>query len=344
MKWYLILAGCVVAFSAWLLDRLHWSVAIAVAYTLFNGMQRFAFTWRFSTQATAEFIHKWHVTYSCLTIVLFAVLVATISVRQIRILFFVFAGLEIPNAALMIFQSFSGQAPLGFVGEPSMNACVMSLAIPVLLSNLRYRHAVPLVALLLWAIVSVNSTSAIAVTAVCLGVYLWRAVPRFGWVLLGLVPIVFYAVGEYTQGYTFTNPGNRIVYQKIIMDWFFSHSNHAWLGLGTGSLVGLLPGIQVILRLNEYWQHLHSDLLKCLFENGIVGTVLWSVPIAISMRRLFREPCWFALCVGSVGIAIVQYPCFLPFHAMVCTLAIGQGTKKASSESEIPNQPYRSGE
>lgn len=113
------------------------------------------------------------------------------------------------------------------------------------------------------------------------------------------------AIGFITQKEQFLDNNGRFEVWRLFMSWFWDNAN-VLLGTGTGSFQWLGPAIQGTNK--NLFLFMHNEYLQAIFEQGIVGFVLFSM-VAISMLLKARKSPWLFCSLVSVLISMLtQFP------------------------------------
>jgi hypothetical protein len=245
------------------------------------------------------------------------------------ILFFIIANSLMLLIQWLLYKDLSHMK--AFLGEVSMAGCITGLFTPLIVNKLNgYWKA--LVFVLFLAVLSVHSTTAIAVTAVAMSCYILSIAIKkkeyaLGSVLLAITLCFGVGVGYLFNGMNFFNSGERFENQLQIINLSFKNMNH-FFGFGGGSYMFLGPSIQKFLGHETMWQHPHSDLIKVFFEQGFIGLLLMSVIFITSLIKSINTPYLFGMVCGVWFYSVVQYPSFLPVHSFICLAIVIRALKQ----------------
>ena len=118
------------------------------------------------------------------------------------------------------------------------------------------------------------------------------------------------------------------------MTHWWEHGN-IWFGSGMGSARAIIPYIQRRFEIDTdghtfYW--LHSDILQCAFELGIVGLVAFAVLFYYALRHSHATPWLFSALCGWLATAAANYPARMAFHGLVGVFLVAYALTKSEDE------------
>lgn len=343
-KWTLTLAVAALFYADYLGKKIHWSVTPTLAYTLLNGVWIFSF--RDSPYGDFplldQFAFSKSASYTTISALLLVSLVSLVTVRSLRSLWNAYGALCLANSLYVISQSFFVTAYHrgGFIGNASMNACLIAFTYPMLRGLVDKKIRCDWVdwfygACLVFPIIAVILSS----TSMGLGVLIvtllsmwisdrfkqgpipWKKYLVPG--VLALVPIL--GLSYLALGKDIFQDSGRFYTWRIALEWLIDKGNPL-LGQGAGSTELLLPMIQSDTKLitNEWFIWMHNDWLQLFFEQGLVGLILFGMMFYQASKKAFKKPALFGVLIGFAFCALGNYPLHSPILAVagVLTLAL----------------------
>ncbi len=179
----------------------------------------------------------------------------------------------------------------GVLGNPSLNAGMMAVVLPIVMGSLPAILAWPIVALTGIAILIGKSSVGIGIFSVFL---LLHFIGSRNWKPLLLIPPAFAFGWHYWGRAELFSFGDRDVMWKFFMTvWAKNPQN--WLtgtGFGTFGPFARLLQVGFGVRHNFWWPSLHNDWLEGIFTCGITGVVLMLCTFLISLNGLCRRNLW----------------------------------------------------
>lgn len=326
-KWIIIMMVCVFYYSIYVGMRTHYSFGFAIFYILLKPVI-LSSTIRISP-VNDFFALNWAMAFSSLCIVLFSFIL--VQIDDYKLLFRCFAFACLANSLMIIGQKLCGFPGYGFLGEPSLGGCMIGITYPLLLNFKRVWKVlwvIPIIAISLLP----GSTTPWAVMGVGTAIYLWVKYDKCRWALFFFCLVAFVALGYFSNGDGFFRDGNRFETQLIGLTWWWNHGD-IWLGNGNGSfLADCIRAIGPVKGEDAFWLHMHSDLLKLLIEQGVIGLIMWGFCAFYAIKRAWGKP----YLMGSLGavlfFAIVQYPSHWPITAFICSAVFIVALKGGSNE------------
>lgn len=214
----------------------------------------------------------------------------------------------------------------GVGGVSSMNSVYMVLLGFLTLGELnkawRYVVITAITGVAFWA------QGTVAMVAACVGMGAFvlserRSIYGAGIVLLTSVAV---AIGGHYYVSNFYSSSGRMPVWEMMHQWM--NTSKTWIfGNGLGSLSYIVPKLQDMTGIGpKYMYHAHSDLLQCVFELGIVGSLLFLIMgIRVAWKSWkFKQShlmgFWAALLASMAG--------YMPLHmgaeAILVAIALGQ--------------------
>lgn len=227
----------------------------------------------------------------------------------------------IAQSGLMIFNYFFKGYAGGFINIESVDACFLSLFMPLALAKSMWRTFY----FALTAVVLSGSATAfvmlpIMLTSMELGP---RPKARHLWVVGALV------VGALSMTWIapklFSDSG-RYHFIRIAMRYWWDKVN-IWVGSGPSTFELFGPHVQYLnghamttwdaeTKFTSWWIWMHSDWLQLLFETGLIGALLALWVFASTLGRLWSVP-WLRASVIGFGLMMITQ---MPFRHFLPTL------------------------
>lgn len=278
--------------------NIHWSVGLFAAVALLSGILAGQMPLTTLPNASAAGI--------VLVLLFFAVLG---DARIILELAFAVCALS------AVFTLVAGKS--GFVGNPSLNGCLMALTLLPALRHLALRDesekniSIFLVFVLVVAAIfySGEATPVMMLTAMTVAIL----------VAWGYWKFIYVAALPLTIGFLFQRdqlfaPRGRLEQWRSVYQWWLD--SKAWVfGNGTGSGQIFFPLFGASKPSPHPFHWAHNDFVGTLFENGLVGVVALLILIGFVLKRSFNRPWLFAACVGFVVLMVFNSPMHHALHA-----------------------------
>lgn len=340
-KWTLVLFVAAFMYAERIGKEFHWSAIPALAYTLWNALWIFSF--RDSPYSKYELIDQLAfakcAAYSATAIALLAGVYALVNRRVLYWLRNAYGGLCLANSLYVIMQSLY-LPPYnrgGFIGNASINACLIAFTYPFFYSQILKRKwddkyernayfgflIVPVIAILLASTSMGLGTLLVGVGAMGILEVKKRGLVQFQ--LKYILPVllvspVIVAVSYLFLGKDLFHDSGRFYTWGIAMDWLFKMGNPVF-GSGLGSAELLLPMIQHDTQLvtNEWFIWMHNDWLQIFFELGAVGISLVGFMYFHAVKASLRSPPLFGALMAVSVCALGNYP----LHSPILSVAAG---------------------
>lgn len=313
--------------------RSHWTLGLAVFYTLASILLKSALTDVFPTPGQVSltmfhaFLHKWAMSTTGLTMALIMLPFCLFKRREWHAFWMATAMFCFYDSVFVIVETvFRVTRAAGFGGEHSMNGMLIAVTYPVLLhaeaEGIVFMAIAPLVAIVpVIAVFCANSSTAVGALAVAVAALFFLSTAGslksrvgIGVALAAMISLVAFCV----QGVDLFHVSDRYEGWVRAVRWF---STLGWrekaFGTGGGSLLTLTPWVLGKFPLGDYWWHLHSDVLRVVVEQGFVGAAFWASAVAVAMKNAAKEPWLFSGLAGAVAMCLVQYPSSMPLHCLM---------------------------
>lgn len=343
VKWWSALSVATLFLSGLIWRRVHPSVALVFAVTVWNGV--WAFAWpdnQFNgLPDTAVYLFERSAAFSSFAFLCFALILTLASRKHLRLLCKSFSLLCLVNSVVVIAQYVAGYSQLsGLFGATSMSGCLIAFTYPFLAFvseahprewERRYKNMLYLLYILsaitlpVVAIFLTKSSMAIGTLAVVWLVFLWREYNKLGTGLLlfGAILLIAYLLDP-----TFFDQLHKPVFQwGRLRIWILSI--HWWLaqdmqtffvGTGLGSTEVLLPHIQYgegHRGQHEWFLWMHNDWLQLLFEQGIIGLAVYLNAFFFALKASWKNVYLSSALIGVAVCALGNYPARLPVHGFI---------------------------
>lgn len=257
--------------------------------------------------------------YFLVTLLLFTVLFSWLKKKHIRDLEDAFGWLGFANAVLVLGQWVYGSPILGgLFKNPSMSGCLIAITLPLF-----YRIA-PRRWMVLFAVTAIliqgrNIPIGLLVLVTCV-----RLIPDCR--VLALPILAFLASMPMWMNRVLLN--GRLETWTVSMKWWWANANH-WFGMGPGTSLYWLPEIERRQYLRENWFFImHSDWLQILFEQGIIGFVCAALVYVVAIKKSAQRRTLFASLVGYGTCAAVNFPLYLPSHALLGGVLVASALRR----------------
>lgn len=253
-----------------------------------------------------------------LLVVLFVYFVTTKEIHRVLLTLFligfvhavVFIAQKVVGFAIWTHR---GDSLWGLFGNTSMGATYLAILTPMVLSvcakGLKY------FLMCLWVVALWYSQSSLAfgIFALSIGVYLLNC----NCTIRGILKVVFtgaiaLAIGPFFdyQFYTALHIDRWDIWASYLK-WLDIYSNW-WIGVGSNAFMAFGPSIQQWAKIegDGHIMWLHNDWLQLLFENGIVGLILWINLSVIVLVKSFmdRNNVIFTALVAYLFAMLGNYP------------------------------------
>jgi hypothetical protein len=103
------------------------------------------------------------------------------------------------------------------------------------------------------------------------------------------------------------DPGTRFPEWIAMTDYWWTNMSHLFGG-GTGSFLWVGPIVDMEQGRQELFLFLHNEYLQCLFEQGIVGLLLFLSVGVVTLVRSYNVPWLFASLAGAYAGCLTYYP------------------------------------
>lgn len=374
VHWLLLISVISFWISIYLSTRLHWSVGLAFLWTMLSGIAVFAGRGGiYIGQPIEDLIAYKGITgyssFALLSITVFLMMfIRYIDAIEDTMAYIVVLGMAMTyytwwHESLDALGHWNGWANPhlamgGLFGNPSENLCFLAFAAPVVMVSPKLRKLRdPFIAFLIAAI-AFSATRApafvLAATVAAIMVAHYRSIKALiGAPIVALLVITsFYLVNP--VGHPDTH-GRFEIYHTAMSHWWnpvdktvtfeggrqqgpMPHID-VWKGAGNGVSQIFLPHLQVQnLETSNFCMWMHSDLLQTVFEQGIIGGLIYLILIICALLRAWDKPWLFSSLVGMIAAAGCNYPARMAmqafYMAFVCVRIFILPTKAENN----PNQ------
>jgi hypothetical protein len=313
----IMLSGLSLVFCVYLDRKFHFTFGIFAAWLLIPSVWIWASTSRFSTTPGVEMIQRFSMSQSCFYFVLITFVISRLKAFNIELIRKALFLFSVVNSLFTIGQFILGIKTAGFLGEISMNGCINGLLAPIGLFWGPWPWKALTVINVVAVVLSQSTTAAMVLMA---GLFLWimqsNLKSRSSWILFSLFSML--GIGLIINDGNFFNPGDRFIWQRN----YLSQLSATDLIFGIGNGTFLTNGLILSRKLGnpQIWLHLHSGLLRLVWESGLIGVAFAVPPVVVALRKSWREPLTRNLFLTSILFGCIQYPEFLPFHCAVVGL------------------------
>jgi hypothetical protein len=216
--------------------------------------------------------------------------------------------------------------PMGFIGNPGMNACLIAVLSPLLWqlfvedeSKLwRWVHILPPAL----AIVLSGASQPVALFALCSTVYLFMTYPRALKLTFPLMAILFILGPLLFWQESFTADTGRYAIWRLMRDDFWQNRSH-FFGVGPGESLIYIPSVQIEAKYGaggNAWIWFHSDWLQLIYEQGYVGGVLYGAVLLLALKRVYKNAAFLSCTLGMALLMVANFPFRSPIHTVWATI------------------------
>jgi hypothetical protein len=304
--WKVLLVITVVGISVAIGKKIHWTVAPFFGWVLLSSLYPLISTQYNKFGNVARTGLQKEALYSAL--IFLAVGVCAIFWREYlaRNLGKAFAWLCILATAFTLsqFRSIAWERA-GFVGNASMNGCLIAYTMPFLML-LAPRIVVPACVFGILSIFLTGSSVAIGALAVAAMSYFCNPWAMLGGALAG-------ATGYFLQGAAFLASSGRFDVWPELVQWYSLNNFNSILGAGNGTasvfMLSAHPRAGFIFA--------HNDYLQIFLDSGYVGLVTIFVMLAGVLWRVRKNKILRASIAAYAATAIFNYPSHVAVTAIV---------------------------
>lgn len=352
-KWVILLAVALVMISLRVWRAFHWSAALAFLSTTWGAL--YLVGWH------QTHFHSWTVTdkiailgnaaYAMVAALIFTEIFCAIDPQGLKSLRAGLGFLCGVNSVFIIVEHFADWNVGGFLGNPSMTACLLAVTYPIFLGKDlhfdRWSLAVTLWKLVVpvWAIFLTGSSMGIGVLAVVFAVrfFMVKGLRVLSAVIAFLVIL---GTGWLAVGSEFLSSSGRFDFWRIYFTWWVrQHRLLFGMGPGTGELLfpwipttpemlGWLhnhPGVGIPTQ-DFYWAH--NDWLGVLFEQGLLGLFAFGLFFYFTARRARTDTVLFPAVI-AYGVACAgNYMVHMPLQALTGATLIAMIWRGECSQSQ----------
>jgi len=212
----------------------------------------------------------------------------------------------------------------GFFFNASLNSCMISGLLPFYLhTNFFKIKPIYKVILPLLAVIASGSTGGFGAFMLAVGAYFFFAKKRAyqEWVIvaLGLVLIGIFAYFYLGQDRIFTTSGRMVVWKNSF--YFWKRFANMWIGFGQGSAMQVVPVTQKLFQQdsNQVFLWMHNEWYQVLFEQGIIGLVLWLYAyLHLLVKTFLNNEKYITVAIIVFGfVCLFNYPFRMAIPGMI---------------------------
>lgn len=290
-----------VAFCKWVYEKTDLLIAAALFYSMMSALYLFANpneVWgtlqgRIDSSSALTFIH----------IILVTFLAIRLSEAD-RIL-----SLKIISAITLIDCFLVLKYGFGIYNASSHDTAVIAMTLPVIMFSFTGWIRWFAFALVLAAVVgTAGGATAYFVLAGAAGGYL---LVKKKWLTIAAMAVIILGIGYLREGNSLVQSSDRFSQWEALMQWWSINSN-LFFGTGTGSFDWLSPMIQGPDRLKSgesgFFLMMHNEYLQVLFEQGIIGFILFGAVWVRAMWRSIDRPWLFSAMSATSVCFLTQFP------------------------------------
>jgi hypothetical protein len=350
--WLFLELGVALSLAAYIWSRLHWSAGIAVAYTLINGFLFFGIETPLivadpNKSGLAFDKSAMGATIAFLSLTTFFTFACNHILKKIEWGFGVLCVL----ASLITFIDFmKGLGPdqmLGFMGNSSMNGCLIALTWPFLVMApalvsynespidemkgkdwLQVLSDILLMVMPLIAIFQTRQSVPLGVASVVLFTYIASKNSGINLpnpssrriIAAGIcTALLFFAATAMTP--KLLHDSGRFAIWKMAWSWFETSGQMTW-GTGNGSFFLIGPSLLETMNVNKgghMFAWLHNDWFQSYFELGFVGLLAYLNLFVCALIRSFKQGSVHLSCalLGYGACAFFNFPSHLAITAFL---------------------------
>jgi hypothetical protein len=333
-KWSLLLFLCA-GYLAWEVGKkLHWSIGLCVASTLFQAL--WVGAWKYNHLQELHWLetlaHERVALHTALTVVLVAFVFLKLTWDHIHTLVALFIVGSIVDSYLVIVQKLFHVEPMGFIGNPGMNASLIAVIFPLLLGTLweesgtAYRKRYGLLCILppVLAVILSGASQPLVLLALGTLLYFIRIAPRIIPYVVGGMSVSFIAGPLLFWSEDFlADTGRYSIWKLMLRDFWEKRS--LWFGVGPGESILYIPSAQMEHQYaagGHAWLWFHSDWLQLLYEQGVVGLLTYLVALYFILKFAWRRPGMFSGAVMTALMGVANFPFRSALHTVWITILV----------------------
>lgn len=259
-----------------------------------------------------------------------------------------FAALCMADSVYVLFQTYLGDLPIGFMGNASINGCLIAMTYPLLNLKDEVRLKRPgfirstwdilCVFIPIFALFASRSSVPVVTLALILFLYIWLqgadieklntkakrlsvAVSMVGAITLiaiWLIPDLFVDSG-------------RMNIWKVTMEWWIQKPQRWIEGTGLGTFFMWGPAVQkeAGVGTDQWWIWAHNDWYQVLFEMGFVLLVSYIWLFIDTARKLFRKAPYLGISLVALGfVALFNFPMHVAPTALFAGFLVSKANMK----------------
>lgn len=345
-KWFVFYICAAAGMGIYYGCRIHSSVGLLVASTIFSGSMAFANRLAYAQVHLVEQIDIANVASKATLCFLIMIWFAErLSLKVMWSLVNAYIAVCVAHCFYAMYQIATLKPPLtfpatnGFLPNISMGPSMLAMLLPIVIwkamgtkeKNYRrmYWAVVALFILMNYLHQSSISYAAIVASVVtlvfCTMTIIFGKFRAFaGGVVLTALLIPIGAMFDNT--WTNFTQINRFKYWPMFFNWWWENASHAF-GTGTGTFRHIGPVIQTMNPKYEegWWLWAHNDWLQIMFECGIIGVVAAFCVGLVAIGRAYRSM-HFGLVAALVSTGVVMagnYPLRLAEFSTLVMLLVG---------------------
>lgn len=227
----------------------------------------------------------------------------------------------------------------GFFFNASMNSCMISGLLPFFMHDRTISKLPTLrVILPLLAVIASGSTGGYGAFILSVGLYYFFnkkiSKKEFGLILIGLIALTIFAYFYLGSNRIITTSGRYAVWKDTFFFWK-KFANH-FVGFGQGSSMHITPVVQKLFQQDSHQLFLwmHNEWYQVLFEQGIIGFVLWFfMYINIIIKTFLTNEKYITVSIAVFGfICLFNYPFRMAIPGMIMAAIIYLGATSRKVE------------
>jgi len=256
-----------------LTKEFHWSLVLAVFYTLIRGISGLHLESGLNTIL-------FHIaTMGALLYLLLFQGLLTFRYEHVKLGLSVLCLLNILASIVGIFYNtklkFYSPWVSGLLLNPSMNAAFTVVLLPFVTGKLRWFCE----AMALFFVFLVGSSTGLLAYGAVRGTWVWVNLGK-RWSFTILPFLILFGVA------TIPNILGWDRWQIYHEYWnYWRYNVNPLFGSGVSSFFIYGPSVRIAVHQTSIWAWLHSDWFQCLFEQGLVGLSLWGITFCVAVKR-----------------------------------------------------------
>ena len=311
-KWAVLMALGALAYGAWVGRGVHWSAAPFVVSVLLSAVWVIGYSGNkyANWDITDQLYIKSCAGYTATAFLLLTTLFALTREKHLRVIECMFAWICFASAAYTLFQapfSIPGQR-VAFMGNASMNGCLIAVTLPFLWKNWNWWVcAVPV-----YAVFLTGASVPVGVLAI---VMLTLTSHR----IVGIaVAALAFVSGFALQSYDLFSSNGRFLAWKHLWKFFVDENFSRLIGMGTGSGMALFPVAQQKAGVTtSFFWWAHNDFLQVGLEQGLIGLIALLILVVGVIWKVRNDRVMLAVVLGYCGMAMFNYPARMPLTALL---------------------------